>query len=73
VSMAERLRQQIAALEFRFKTLKLRCTISMGVASPEPGESREAYLHRADMALYSAKRSGRNRVILASHARSEDN
>lgn len=73
VSMAERLRQQIAALEFRFKTLKLRCTISMGVASPEPGESREAYLHRADMALYSAKRSGRNRVILASQARSEDN
>ncbi len=73
VGMAERLRQQVAALEFRFKTLKLRCTISIGVASPERGESREAYLHRADMALYSAKRSGRNCVILASQTTSGDN
>lgn len=73
VGMAERLRQQIAALEVRFKSLTLRCTISMGVATPQPGETRDGYLHRADMALYSAKRSGRDRVVLASQSLSEDN
>ena len=73
VGMAERLRQQIAALEVRFKSLTLRCTISMGVATPLPGETRDGYLHRADMALYSAKRSGRDRVVLASQSLSEDN
>lgn len=73
VGMAERLRQQIAALEVRFKSLTLHCTISMGVATPQPGETRDGYLHRADMALYSAKRSGRDRVVLASQTLSEDN
>jgi two-component system cell cycle response regulator len=41
-------------------------TISIGVANSHPdGESAEALLKRADEALYSAKRNGRNQVKIA--------
>ena len=40
-------------------------TISLGVAEIKRGESPEDWLHRADAALYEAKRTGRNRVCLA--------
>jgi diguanylate cyclase (GGDEF)-like protein len=39
-------------------------TISVGVASYTPPESQEALLAAADMALYQAKREGRNRVAV---------
>lgn len=73
VGMAERLRQKIAGMTFAFMQQELLCTVSLGVATPLPGESRDDFLHRADMALYSAKRSGRNRVVVASSSVSEDN
>lgn len=37
-------------------------TASIGVASYHPGESLDAFIQRADQALYEAKRQGRNRV-----------
>jgi diguanylate cyclase len=42
-----------------------KVTVSMGVACPDPGESLEATLDRADAALYRAKNEGRNCVRLA--------
>ena len=59
VRRADRLRQalektQIAGLKDR------RITASFGVASAEAGDSTESLLHRADKAMYNAKRSGRN-------------
>ena len=43
---------------------KLNITITIGIAGSEGNEdSAEALLHRADQALYRAKREGRNRVI----------
>lgn len=45
---------------------KIRFTVSVGVAllrSDDP--DLETILHRADLALYDAKRSGRNRVVLS--------
>lgn len=39
-----------------------RITISIGAAVHVPGESLPAFVHRADEALYAAKREGRNRV-----------
>ncbi|SCL14998.1 diguanylate cyclase (GGDEF) domain-containing protein [Micromonospora rhizosphaerae] len=40
-------------------------TISVGVALPQPGESPEGTLRRADQALYAVKRHGRDGVRLA--------
>lgn len=41
-----------------------RLTVSCGVAELLPGETREAWLKRADTALYLAKRQGRDRVVV---------
>ncbi len=43
-------------------------TLSVGVAVALQGESMEALIERADAAMYTAKRSGRNRVSLAGQA-----
>lgn len=42
-----------------------RITISIGATEHEPGETPESLLQRADAALYSAKRGGRNRVCIS--------
>jgi PleD family two-component response regulator len=39
--------------------------VSIGVASPQPGETLDAAICAADAALYRAKRAGRNRVNVA--------
>jgi len=63
--VAERLR---AAVERNETTLpggvKIHVTVSIGVAIPTSDSSSEL-LSRSDVALYSAKTQGRNRVILA--------
>jgi len=43
----------------------VRLTVSIGAARLHPLESAEAVLHRADAALYEAKRQGRDRVAWA--------
>jgi diguanylate cyclase (GGDEF)-like protein len=41
-------------------------TASFGIAAYLPGETCESLLHRADQALYLAKATGRNRIVLDS-------
>lgn len=61
--MAERLRTAVEAHDFN----GIHITISIGVSQWQPGEiSGTAALDWADKALYAAKRTGRNRVMLAS-------
>lgn len=55
----ERLREAIAHLP-----VGLPLTVSIGVAEGAPGEHGEAVVARADAALYSAKRGGRNQVAV---------
>ncbi|WP_233177079.1 GGDEF domain-containing protein [Ralstonia sp. ASV6] len=43
----------------------VRCTFSAGIASVLPGDTLAGALARADAALYMAKATGRNRVIMA--------
>jgi two-component system, cell cycle response regulator len=60
----ERVRRSLETEEFRFGHDVIRVTASFGVAGfrgPEPTEFN-TLLARADAALYSAKRQGRNRV-----------
>ena len=44
-------------------------TLSVGVAAARSGDTLDALLERADTAMYSAKRAGRNRVSVAGEAR----
>ena len=63
-ALAERIREEVAAVPFDANGHRVRVTVSIGVAS-EAGDtlpSLEAMLGRADEALYAAKNQGRNRA-----------
>lgn len=48
------------------KNHRIKFTVSIGIAMLRPQDvDLEAILHKADLALYEAKRNGRNRVELS--------
>jgi two-component system cell cycle response regulator len=63
--LAERLRQEIMAVRLPLEDKVVIFTSSFGVSEWQQGESVDDMLRRADMALYSAKATGRNRVTVA--------
>lgn len=68
MKVAEHLRQTVSSKEIinRNSGEKLgRITLSAGVAEFTPGESIDSLIERADNALYTAKRNGRNQVAAA--------
>jgi two-component system cell cycle response regulator len=68
MTVAERLRSGVEENPFVISREpgKLDVTISIGIAaSGHQDDTAEALLHRADQALYRAKREGRNRVVAA--------
>ncbi|MBI3285259.1 MAG: diguanylate cyclase [Burkholderiales bacterium] len=58
----ERLRHAISVSKFDGVLAGLVLTLSAGIATHHVGETLEEMLHRADTALYEAKRAGRNCV-----------
>jgi diguanylate cyclase (GGDEF)-like protein len=61
-----RIQQTLAAEELEVEPgLKIRQTVSIGVATWDPRETPEHFERRADQAMYEAKRLGRNRVVVA--------
>ncbi len=65
---AERVRNAVAEHVYHDEATEVRMTVSSGVASyPQvDADSPDQVVKRADEALYRAKESGRNRVVLAS-------
>ncbi len=64
--LGERIRAAVERSEFDYDGKSIRLTVSIGVAPRLPPEhSPGAAVERADKALYTAKRSGRNRVSVA--------
>ena len=65
-NIAERLRQSIETTPIKISRApgQLNITISIGIAKAEgEGDDADQLLHRADQALYRAKRTGRNKVV----------
>jgi diguanylate cyclase (GGDEF)-like protein len=65
ILLSERLLDATRHLVVEHGGKSARVTVSVGLAEIRPGESPEAWLARADRALYRAKNSGRDRVALA--------
>jgi len=65
-TVAERLRQSVESVNFPLTRVPggIKVTVSIGLACSLGGaDTAASLLHRADQALYRAKREGRNRVI----------
>jgi two-component system, cell cycle response regulator len=65
MEIAEDLRCAISDARFKTGYKEIGMTCSLGVAEWQPGNTIDALLQRADMALYLAKKGGRNRVVAA--------
>ena len=63
--IADRVRRQASENHIAVDTASVSQTVSIGVATWDGRESPEALQRRADVAMYIAKQSGRNRVEVA--------
>ena len=71
---AEKFRQEIRDYEIEHDGQRLGpVTLSIGISMfPDQGTSAQKLLQAADEALYRAKNSGRNRVVMMEDAGAED-
>ena len=65
--LADRLRIEVKArpIHSEGQSEPVAVTVSAGVAQLGPDETQDAFLNRADAALYKAKNTGRNRICVA--------
>ena len=66
LEVADRVRRAVAERSFEVETSSepIRATVSIGVAGyPQDGVDPSELIHQADLAVYRAKRQGRNRVL----------
>jgi len=64
--VAERIRHQFETATLEVAGTPVKATASLGIASTDAfGYELDTLMRRADMAVYAAKRAGRNRVVVA--------
>jgi diguanylate cyclase (GGDEF)-like protein len=69
LEIGERIRQSVRDMDLAEAGVTDRVTVSVGVASSHTaGETIDEIVERADRALYTAKRTGRDRVVEAQNA-----
>ncbi|HEY5764166.1 MAG TPA: diguanylate cyclase [Rhodocyclaceae bacterium] len=71
LEVAERMRVAAAEREIRDGQRSVAVTVSLGLAHAGFGETLDSLLARADAALYGAKESGRDRIVVADPAGAE--
>jgi two-component system, cell cycle response regulator len=70
--VAERIRIEISRVVVESEKGPLSVTESIGIAAfPDDGKDRATLIERADLALYHAKHTGRNRVVTWAEAQAE--
>ncbi|WP_148227894.1 sensor domain-containing diguanylate cyclase [Desulfarculus baarsii] len=64
--LAEKIRRKVGELTVIYNEKQIKLTISLGVASFNPGDepSIEEVIRRADLAMYQSKAAGRNRTTV---------
>jgi diguanylate cyclase (GGDEF)-like protein len=60
--LAERMRKSVEEMEFEYNNIKVKTTVSIGLAQMQEGDSIIELIDRADALLFTAKDNGRNRV-----------
>jgi len=64
VEIAERVRNNLEQSAVLYEGNEFFITASIGISQYRDGDTRESLLNRADQAMYTAKKSGRNRICL---------
>ncbi|MDT8310138.1 MAG: diguanylate cyclase [Methylophaga sp.] len=67
--LAERLRTEIANTVITYQAQQFNITLSLGIAIMQPGDDVDQLLRKADLALYEAKQTGRNKVCIWSSSK----
>lgn len=65
LQVATRVREELDRQSFLYNNESVPLTFSAGIAQRVPGELQNDLVSRADRALYRAKQSGKDRVIVA--------
>ena len=63
-NIAERLKENVAALTLEGEMSEFRLSVTIGVAVANEKDDLDAVITRADNKLYEGKREGRNRVVI---------
>ena len=66
LSVANRIREDFTARPMAIAGLNIKSSLSIGVAELQSAEGAQAFVERADAALYASKNAGRDRVTAAS-------
>ena len=64
MDVSERIRNGVEKLDMSDNDISRQVFISLGLTMVRPGDSYQYAFKRADIALYHAKQSGRNRIVI---------